>query len=66
MCLCYDYMYVEEKGCNLKCIQCSHDIPITVIMTLRSVDQVSALLVQSNSHDIGNEKGSKKFNFQVL
>ena len=27
---------------------------------------VSALLVQSNSHDIGNEKGSKKFNFQVF
>ena len=39
---------------------------ITVIITLRSVDQVSALLVQSNSHDIGNEKGCKKFNFQVL
>ena len=27
---------------------------------------VSALLVQSNSHDIGNEKSSEKFNFQFF
>ena len=27
---------------------------------------VSALLVQSNSHDIGNEKSSEKFTFQFF
>ena len=29
-------------------------------------NSVSALLVQSNSHDIGNEKSSEKFNFQFF
>lgn len=30
------------------------------------ISTVSALLVQSNFHDIGNEKSSEKFNFQFF